>query len=82
MRGPDIRVTGHGPGPATDQWSCDIYNMIVLIFLHPGIRNFNRQFDTVKQNLSSSVSASLTHTTNHQLADSASRKPGRRQDTP
>ena len=23
MRGPDVHVTGHGPGPATDQWSCD-----------------------------------------------------------
>ena len=23
MRGPDVHLTGHGPGPATDQWSCD-----------------------------------------------------------
>ena len=23
MRGPDVHVNGYGPGPATDQWSCD-----------------------------------------------------------
>ena len=38
MQGPDVHVTGHGPGPATDQWSCDCgqqYQKVLSLHLCP-----------------------------------------------